>query len=303
MISFFRKKLFYYKVTSVIFLFLINGNVSAECTKENIDYYLEKGFTTEQVTALCSRNLEFKEKSNTYESFSDEYADEQDVEYVKRMRIERQVFFKASLGAQNIKLRRDELSFHVYECARDGLAKPGSDLNKKGCATIQVKVNLAAVTVSEKVFKEKVVFGNKSILVKGDVEAKIIGGFDGLSEYDANVLKKKVRARLGKKRGQVLIPIKKGLNFNYALETMKEIVAFHKESVNRKKIGSDLGGKLDLDDINIDSENDYIIEKEEKKLRLTNDNDEESIDGTLVFDDLSSPDQDSVNEIPESVFD
>ena len=84
MTSFFRKKLFYYKVTSVIFLFLINGNVSAECTKENIDYYLEKGFTTEQVTALCSRNLEFKEKSNTYESFSDEYADEQDAEYVKR---------------------------------------------------------------------------------------------------------------------------------------------------------------------------------------------------------------------------
>ena len=42
MISFFRKKLFYYKVTSVIFLFLINGNVSAECTKENIDYYLVK---------------------------------------------------------------------------------------------------------------------------------------------------------------------------------------------------------------------------------------------------------------------
>ena len=84
---------------------------------------------------------------------------------------------------------------------------------------------------------------------------------------------------------------------------MKEIVAFHKESVNRKKIGSDLGGKLNLDDINIDSENDYIIEKEDNKLKLTNDNDEENIDGTLVFDDLSLPDQDSVTEIPESVFD
>ena len=81
------------------------------------------------------------------------------------------------------------------------------------------------------------------------------------------------------------------------------IVAFHKESINRKKIGSDLGGKLDLDDLNIDSQKDYIIEKEENKLRLSNDNDEENIDGTLVFDDLSSQDQDSVNEIPKSVFD
>tara|TARA_B100001093_G_scaffold197768_1_gene190156 strand:- start:189 stop:1100 length:912 start_codon:yes stop_codon:yes gene_type:complete len=303
MTSFLRKKSFYDKVILIIFLFLINRNAFAECTKENIDYYLEKGFTTEQVTALCGRDLELKKKPDLYESFSDEYANEQDVEYVKRMRIERQVFFRASLGAQNVKLRRNELSFHLYECAREGLAKPGSDYNKKGCATIQVKVNLAAVTVSEKVFKEKIMFGNKSIMVEGDVETKIIGGFEGLSDYDASVLRKKVEARLIKKRGQALIPIKRGLDFNYAFETMQEIVAFHKESANGIKIGSDLGGKLNLDDLNIDSENDYIIEKEENKLRLTNDDDEAIVDGTLVFDDLSSPDQGNVSEIPESVFD
>ena len=40
MTSFFRKKSLYNKVASAIFLFLINGNVFAECTKENIDYYL-----------------------------------------------------------------------------------------------------------------------------------------------------------------------------------------------------------------------------------------------------------------------
>ena len=92
---------------------------------------------------------------------------------------------------------------------------------------------------------------------------------------------------------------KQGLVF---IPTM-EIVAFHKESINRKKIGSDLGGKLDLNDLSLDSESDYIIEKEDNKLKLTNDNDEEIIDGTLVFDDLSLPDKDSVTEIPESVFD
>ena len=45
------------------------------------------------------------------------------------------------------------------------------------------------------------------------------------------------------------------------------------------------------------------MEKEENKLRLTNDVDEAIVDGTLVFDDLSSPDQGNVSEIPESVFD
>ena len=55
--------------------------------------------------------------------------------------------------------------------------------------------------------------------------------------------------------------------------------------------------------MNLDQENNYIIEKEENKLRLSNDADEETINGTLVFDDLNAQDSGSVSEIPESVFD
>ena len=112
-------------------------------------------------------------------------------DYQKKMRIERQVFFKSSINATNIAIRRNKLSFHSYECAIDGLAKPGSDLNKKGCATILSVINLANVTVSEKEFKEKVFFGSKSILVEGDVTNRIIGGMEGLSNYDAKLLNDK----------------------------------------------------------------------------------------------------------------
>ena len=42
-------------------------------------------------------------KEDVYKSYSEEYADEEDEEYVRKMRIERQVFFKSSLGAQMFK--------------------------------------------------------------------------------------------------------------------------------------------------------------------------------------------------------
>ena len=161
-----------------IFIILISVQLDAqaECNKDDINYYLEKGFTTEQVTALCSEK-EVSINNNTeeiYKSFSDEYADEQDEEYIRKMRIERQVFFKSALGAQNIKLARDLLIFDLYECARDGLAKPGSDFNKKGCAVVKTTVKLSEVEVSEKEFKEKVFFGVRSILVKGNVHLKCL---------------------------------------------------------------------------------------------------------------------------------
>ena len=299
MISNIKKKVFYNFVLLTMCL-LFNTSIYAECKKEDINYYLEKGFTTDQVTALCSGNIKTEKQTEEYKTFGDEYADEQDAEYVKKMRIERQVFFKSSLGAQNIKIRRNILSFHIYECSREGLAKPGSAVNVKGCATVLVRINLSDVIVKEKVFKEKVIFGNKSILVQGDVTTKIIGGFEGLSSYDAGVLSKKIKARLSAHKGEVLVPIKKGLNFSYALETFQEIVAFHKKQANKNVIEKDLGGELEVE--NFDTTKEYIIDDGKKKIKLSNDEDD-TIDGTLVFDDLdSSSSNNSGREIPDDIF-
>ena len=219
------------------------------------------------------------------------------------MRIERQVFFKSALGAQNIKLKRDHLIFDQYECAKDGMAKPGSDRNKAGCAVVLTKIKLSEVEVSEKEYKEKVFFGTRSIRVKGNVQTRIIGGMEGLSEYDAKILNNKILARLKKEKGETYIPIKQGLNFSYALDTFKEIVAFHKELASKKKIGTNLGGKLDVDDLNLEPQDDYIIEKEDKGFKWSNETDD-SIDGALVFDDLPTVDlnQGTSDEIHEDVF-
>tara|TARA_B100001769_G_C21567355_1_gene321964 strand:- start:26 stop:505 length:480 start_codon:yes stop_codon:yes gene_type:complete len=159
--------------------------------------------------------------------------------------------------------------------------------------------------VSEKEFKEKVFFGSRSILVTGDVVNKIIGGMEGLSDYDANVLKKKVMARMSKTEGSVLVPIKKGLNFDYALETFKEIVAFHKGLLDKKKLGQNLGGQLEVDDFDLSQDAEYIIEEKKSELNFSNEKDD-SIDGTIVFDDMPLDESNTTNdndEIPESVFD
>ena len=295
------------KVIAILFIIIgmfFQSASFAKCSKEDVDYYLEKGFTPDQITALCSENVSSNKKiDEVYKSFSDEYANEQDEEYIRKMRIERQVFFKSALGAQNIKLKRDHLIFDQYECAKDGLAKPGSDRNKAGCAVVLTKIKLSEVEVSEKEYKEKVFFGTRSIRVRGNVQTRIIGGMEGLSEYDANILNNKILARLKKEKGETYIPIKQGLNFSYALDTFKEIVAFHKELASKKKIGTNLGGKLDVDDLNLEPQDDYIIEKEDKSFKWSNETDD-SIDGALVFDDLPTVDLDqgTSDEIPEDVF-
>lgn len=295
------------KAIFILLIFFLSKNAYAKCSKEDINYYLEKGFTTEQVTALCSGDSMTSIKDDVYKSYSEEYADEQDEEYVRKMRIERQVFFKSSLGATNVHIRKDKLTFILYECAKEGLAKPGSmdssDYNKAGCAEVLTTIKLSEVEVVEKEFKEKVFFGNRQILVKGNVTSRIVGGMDELSQYDADVLKKKIIIRLSKNKGQVLIPLKKGLNFEYALETFKEIVAFHKDLENKRTSPNNLGGNLTFG--GSDETQEYIIEKEEKGIKFSNDKDEDIVDGTLVFDDLDSYEGSSGegnSQIPDDVF-
>lgn len=292
-----------YKLILILLIYLFSKSSVANCSKEDINYYLEKGFTTEQVTALCSGDDRLTSiKEDVYKSYSEEYADEEDEEYLRKMRIERQVFFKSSLGVQSVDIRKDILTFIVYECAKDGLAKPGSDFNKKGCAEVLTKIKLSEVEVVEKEFKEKVFFGNRQILVKGNVVTKIVGGMEELSPYDAGVLKKKVLGRLSRNKGQILVPIKKGLNFDYALDTFKDIVAFHKK-IEDKMPSNNLGGDLTFGDS--DGPQEYIIEKEEKGIKFSNKEDKDIVDGTLVFDDLDSYESNSESgnsQIPEDVF-
>lgn len=287
----------------IAYLFF-NTSLYASCNKEDVAYYLERGFNTEQVTALCSDKNEKNKGEEKYQSYSDEYAETQDENYIKRMRIERQVFFKSSLGAQDIQLGRDKLIFNVFECARDGLAKPGSDYNKEGCATVRVVVKLSEVEVSEKVYKEKVIFGTKSILIIGNVSSTIIdsNGMAGLDPYDAETLKKKIRVRLAKHKGEALVPIKPGLNFSYALETFKDIIKFHKQLANKNNSVKNLGGELEFSNNETKDQNEYIIEKKQDKLNFSNE-ESDNINGTIVFDDMQNSEKNEENRMPETIFD
>jgi hypothetical protein len=292
-------------IYNIGFIYIFVSSASAKCSKEDVDYYLEKGFTTEQVSGMCSEEIISPKDltSDVYKSFSDEYADEQDEEYLKKMRIERQVFLKSAIGAQKVKIKGTTLSYESTICGRNAIKKSGAaeGSNIEGCSIIITLINLSNIEVSMKQRREKIFFGTKEIFVTGDIKYRIIGGLEHLSSFEKKILEPMLLKKL--KNGEARIPVRKGLDFNYALENFIDIVDFHRDVLGKKYIGKNLGGKLDVDDLNLESKNDYIIEKEKNKLRLSNDIDEESVNGTLVFDDLNSQDLDSDNDIPDSVLD
>ena len=285
----------------ILFLLIFNNNVYAKCNKEDINYYLEKGFTTEQVTALCSGEVATSQNpmNDIYKSFGEEYADEQDLEYLKKMRVERQVFLKSAIGAQKVRIKDTFLSYETEMCGRNSIKKSGSaeGSNIEGCATIRTEIDLANIEVSMKEKREKIFFGTKEILVKGSIKYRVVGGLTNLTPFEKKILKPMIVKKL--KKGETKIPIRSGLDFTYALENFIDIVDFHKGLVIRTGKSNNLGGNLEIEDFDV-KDNNYIIEDTETKLNFSNEVDD-TVDGNIVFDDLSSTQKES-DEIPEDVF-
>ena len=292
-------------INTIIAFIMLTMNVYAKCSKKDIDYYLDKGFTTEQVTALCSEEplITNSPRDQLYRSFSEEYADEKDEAYIKKMRIERQVFLRSAIGAQQVKVKGTNLSYNSELCGRNAIKKVGATdkANIEGCAIIRTIIDLSNIEVSKKMKREKILMGTKQILVTGKIEHKIIGGLTNLTAFEQKMLKPMILKKL--RKNEARIPIKRGLDFTYALENFNDLVDFHKGMLGKKYLGKGLGGKLDVDDLKLESQNDYINEKEDDGFKFSNEKDE-SIDGALVFDDLpsSDPDLSKNSDIPEDVF-
>ena len=200
-------------------------------------------------------------------------------------------------------MKGTNLSYNSELCGRNAIKKVGATdkANIEGCAIIRTTIDLSNIEVSKKMKREKILIGAKQILVTGKIEHKIIGGLTNLTAFEQKMLKPMILKKL--RKNEARIPIKRGLDFTYALENFNDLVDFHKGMLGKKYLGKGLGGKLDVDDLKLEPQNDYIIDKEDDGFKFSNEKDE-SIDGALVFDDLPSPDQDSGknSDIPEDVF-
>ena len=287
------------KTTISFILFFLTVSSASACDKNDIDYYLEKGFTHDQIAKMCSSSLNAKSTpKNSYKSFKEDYVDKQDEEYIKRMRIERQVFLKSSIAAKNIRISRGMLSYSEYACAREGLARD-AEARVEGCAVVKTSIKLSEIEVMPEPKRERVFFGQYRIQIQGNVQRKIVGGFQGLDAYEKDKLSKKLAQRFEINKDTASIPIKKGLDFHYALESFTDIVNFEKDLANRIVLENNMGGKLKDDDLNISSGEDFLIEEEEGfSIRFSN---EEQFDDEIIFDDIDE-NQTSNDEIPDDVF-
>ncbi|MDE0302254.1 MAG: hypothetical protein OXJ38_03480 [Gammaproteobacteria bacterium] len=209
---------------TVAFLLLFSTPLAwAECSRDDIQFYLDKGFTTEQVTSLCSEPA--GEKKKKYRAYTDEYVDRSDQEYQARMRVEREAALRNAIEATDIRLERGYLYYVRPQCVSEGVEKDRA-FGLKSCPNIRYRIKLAGLKVDEKEHKKRFLFGQKMVRVTGQIKRQEMPGAfaDIPDEYWRNVLRKRLE-----KGNSTKIPLRDGVDFHFARNALRDMVGFETE--------------------------------------------------------------------------
>lgn len=195
--------------------FILTTNLHGSCTRDDVDFYLEKGFTNDQIALICSgqkRDIDFIEQSSfdndvleresttslssppnvtQNDSFLNEPYDEK---WAKRM-------LPSAIDAYNVFISEQYLHYTIKNCIEYG----DEDLfgfRERACPEIQYFIEWKGLEIKN-VWKEYYFLGKSKIRVKGKIDYKILSGTENIPPASIKLFEKKLL-----KEGEIVIPVR-----------------------------------------------------------------------------------------------
>lgn len=194
---------FVLRAMPVVLLGMASPGFAADCGREDIDHYLDRGFTPQQVLELC-RGQAASSSAPTLEQ--------------AHVRGEHLRFLRDAVDGHDLSLGEDVLAFSRDLCVK--YDRPNyAEQRKSACGVAHYKIGLQGLKVLEA--SRKVVFwGSNEVRVGSPLLEKDYQlGQDALSERD----QRKLAEELGKDAQAVLIPVREGVAVDAVRARLEEL--------------------------------------------------------------------------------
>ncbi len=174
-----------------IFLLFFSAQLWAEtdCSKEAIAYYLEKGFTPEQVTRMCQVPAHSDETATPANTATAPTATTVDGQVADASRNERWgslknddfVFFSKTILSDSLTVTPETLTYVGEECISYG-EDDITGFQPKVCGVLKTTINRTGLIVLRAV-KDLFIFRKAQLLIKGEIQREVIN-LDSLDSDD-----------------------------------------------------------------------------------------------------------------------
>jgi len=168
-----------YKLTSLALLltFLVSFSAYAECNREDVQFYLDKGFTQEQVTQLCSAASTGGESAPDYTPYQQKViiykeggGEPQGIkDGLTREEREAVNTLKAGGDISKLNVTPETISYTAKTCIISA-SSPEFSQRYKDCVDVDFVVQRKDLTVSAS-GKKLLLFGSQHVTLEGDIEA------------------------------------------------------------------------------------------------------------------------------------
>ena len=199
---------------------------ASACSRADVNYYLEKGFTREQVAAICSEGpAPDARREQDYEAYDDAREQETRADVRRRERGETVAFLQSAVSAWDVEVTPRHLTYTRKLCLGAG-SNPEVTARLKVCPEVRYRVYFAGLKVRD-YQREFVVLGTREIEVEGQVKRKLLHDFAEYSSETRRQLLGSYRART-RKDGTV-IPIRK----DYPMQRVYQILRTYANRATR----------------------------------------------------------------------
>lgn len=145
----------------------------AECARDDVDHYLDKGFTPEQITTICSTpSVNNTDKAVNKKSSTEKITETDETHSLKK----NEQFLKDAIKGRNILLTNDSLQYTLKVCIEYG-DEDMYGFAPKACPKIRFIIARKGLEVI-KSQKKYIFFGTDEIKIKSTIRREIVGGLE-----------------------------------------------------------------------------------------------------------------------------
>ena len=169
-------------LASLVFI-TFSGQASAACSRDDVTFYLDKGFTNEQITALCSE----PSKPAADAQQTDSGKNEQQSALVLGGNA---LFLNRAIKAHKIKLSNDSLQYTLKTCIKYG-DEDQYGFAPKVCPDVTFTIALKGLEVLD-TGKKYGFYGTPEVRIKSSaIKREIIGGLKNKKQEERELILEK----------------------------------------------------------------------------------------------------------------
>ena len=202
--------------TAIALLFLTATNAHAACTRDDITFYLSKGFTQEQIAAICTEETEAAAPSTP--ATPEPAADIAVVPPASGSNEDAERYLREAIEGSDVHVDEGFLHYTAKACIPYGTFNDNKEpWPEKTCEQVRYKVTLQGMEAKRELISGNL-FQSRQVYLKGQIEREIVSDLDDFSAVDRNQIIKNLQTEV-----KATVPLKEDMSLNRLIKSLNQI--------------------------------------------------------------------------------